>query len=138
MGTAAQIIGVIGGLLGVLLAATGLFLGRAAGAPLVVGANWYAFLFSLLGVLGGGVASRKARLGGALEELTAPETVTPPAGMRYVPLWGLSFVRLVDHLAAVALDGAPVEPAATFQDGLAVQRVLDGVRDAARRGWVRV
>jgi predicted dehydrogenase len=79
-----------------------------------------------------------ARLGGALEELTAPETVTPPAGMRYVPLWGLSFVRLVDHLAAVALDGAPVEPAATFQDGLAVQRVLDGVRDAARRGWVRV
>jgi hypothetical protein len=83
MGTAALVIGVIGGLLGVLLAATGLFLGRAAGAPLVVGANWYAFLFSLLGVLGGGVASRKARLGGALLVLAALGV------FRSIGWWGL-------------------------------------------------
>jgi predicted dehydrogenase len=76
-----------------------------------------------------------ARHGDALVELTEPETVTPPPGMQYVPLWGLSFVRLVDHLAAAALDGAPVAPAATFRDGVAVQRVLDAVREASRSGW---
>ena len=54
------------------------------------------------------------------------------------PLWGLSFVRLVDHAVGAALDGAPVAPAATFADGVAVQRVLDAVRQASRTGWVRV
>jgi predicted dehydrogenase len=58
--------------------------------------------------------------------------------MQYVSLWGLSFVRLVDHLVRAALDGAPVAPAATFRDGLAVQRVLDAVRKAARSSWVEV
>jgi predicted dehydrogenase len=77
-----------------------------------------------------------ARKGGALEELTEPETVTAPPGLEYTALWGLSFVRLVDHVARVVLDRAPVEPAATFRDGLAVQRVLDAVRQAARGGWV--
>jgi predicted dehydrogenase len=79
-----------------------------------------------------------ARRGAALEELTEPETVTPPAGMEYVPLWGLSFVRLVDHVVSAALDGGPVEPAATFRDGVAVQRVLDAVRQASLAGWVAV
>jgi predicted dehydrogenase len=77
-----------------------------------------------------------ARRGEALAELTEPETLTPPSGMEYVSLWGLSFVRLVDHLVSVALDGAPVAPAATFRDGAAVQRVLDAVRKATRSGWV--
>jgi hypothetical protein len=47
-------------------------------------------------------------------------------------------VRLVDHLVSVALDGAPVAPAATFRDGLAVQRVLDAVRQATRTAWVAI
>jgi predicted dehydrogenase len=79
-----------------------------------------------------------ARRGAPLAELTVPETLTPPPGMEYAPLWGLSFVRLVDHLAGALLDGAPLTPAATFEDGVAVQRVLDAVRVASRGGWVRV
>jgi predicted dehydrogenase len=79
-----------------------------------------------------------ARRGAALTELTEAETMTPPPGMDYASLWGLSFVRLVDHLVDAALDGSPVAPAATFQDGLAVQRVLDAVRRATRTGWVEV
>lgn len=73
-----------------------------------------------------------------LEELTEPETITPPPGMEYVPLWGLSFVRLVDHLTQALLDGKPIAPAATFHDGLAAQRVMDAVRHATQSGWVRV
>jgi len=77
-----------------------------------------------------------ARRGEALAELTEPETLTPPPGMEYVPLWGLSFVRLVEHLVRAVLDGAPIAPAATFRDGVAVQRVLDAVRRASRAGWI--
>jgi predicted dehydrogenase len=72
-----------------------------------------------------------ARAGGAAEELTRPETLAAPRGMEYASLWGLSFVRLVDHLVAATLDGAPLAPLATFRDGLAVQRVLDAVRRAS-------
>ncbi|HSE94979.1 MAG TPA: Gfo/Idh/MocA family oxidoreductase, partial [Methylomirabilota bacterium] len=78
-----------------------------------------------------------AARGHALAELTEPETVTPPPGLEYTPLWGLSFIRLVDHLIAATLDRAPVAPAATFRDGLAVQRVLDAVRQAASQAWIR-
>jgi hypothetical protein len=41
-------------------------------------------------------------------------------------------------LVQAVLDGAPVGPAATFRDGLAVQRVLDAVRRTTRTGWVSV
>jgi predicted dehydrogenase len=75
------------------------------------------------------------RAGGEPEELSAPETTAAPPGLEYAPLWGLSFVRLVEHLASAALDGAPAAPAATFRDGLAVQRVLDAVRASAAAGW---
>ena len=78
------------------------------------------------------------RLGEPLAELTEPETLPTPPGMQYVSLWGLSFVRLVDHLVQATLDGAPVAPAATFRDGLAVQRVLDAVRKATQTAWVPV
>lgn len=77
-----------------------------------------------------------ARRGEPLRELTEPESLTPPPAMRYVPLWGLSFLRLVDHLVSVVLDGAPVAPAATFHDGLAVQRAMDAIHAAAGRAWV--
>jgi predicted dehydrogenase len=70
-----------------------------------------------------------------LEELTEPETLALPPGMNYVALWGVSFVRLVDHLVAAALDGSPVAPAATFGDGLAVQRVMDAIRVTATTAW---
>jgi predicted dehydrogenase len=79
-----------------------------------------------------------ARQGKALADLTEPETLKPAPGMEYVSLWGVSFVRLADHLISAVLDGAPVAPAATFQDGLAVQRVLDAVRRTTRTGWVAV
>jgi predicted dehydrogenase len=79
-----------------------------------------------------------ARRGETLAELTEPETLPTPVGMEYVSLWGLSFVRLVEHLVRVTLDGAPVAPAATFRDGLAVQRTLDAVRRATRSGWEAV
>src|SRR5262249_13038565 len=78
------------------------------------------------------------RLGEPLVELTEPETLPTPPGMQYVSLWGLSFVRLVDHLVQAVVDGASVAPAATFRDGLAVQRVLDAVRQSARTGWIAV
>lgn len=79
-----------------------------------------------------------ARRGAALEELTEPETLVPAPGMEYVPVWGLSFLRLVDHLVAAVLDGAPVAPAATFHDGREVQRVMDAIRAAAGRWWTRL
>jgi predicted dehydrogenase len=73
-----------------------------------------------------------ARRGHDFQEITERETVSPPPGMEYLPLWGLSFVRLVDHLVAALLEGSPVSPAATFADGLQVQRVMDAVRGPAR------
>ncbi len=78
-----------------------------------------------------------ARRGGEWRELTEPETLRPPPGMDYSPLWGLSFMRLADHLSTAILDGAPVAPAATFADGVAVQRVLDAVRASGGR-WLAV
>jgi len=71
-----------------------------------------------------------ARRGAEWRELTEPETLTAPPGMDYPPLWGLSFVRLADHLVAAILDGAPIAPAATFADGLEVQKVLDVIRQS--------
>lgn len=79
-----------------------------------------------------------ARRGRDLEELTERETLAPPPGMEYLPLWGLSFVRLLDHLVAALLDRGPVAPAATFRDGLQVQRAMDAIRATARDGWAPV
>lgn len=78
-----------------------------------------------------------ARRGEEWRELTAPETVVAPPGMDYSALWGLSFVRLTDHLVPAILDGAPPAPAATFADGVAVQRIMDAVR-AAGQAWHEV
>ncbi|HEV8354333.1 MAG TPA: Gfo/Idh/MocA family oxidoreductase [bacterium] len=78
------------------------------------------------------------RRGRDLQEMTDAETLAPAPGMDYAPLWGRSFIRLVDHLVAALLDGAPLAPAATFVDGLKVQQVLDAVRTSTREGWVRI
>ena len=78
-----------------------------------------------------------ARRGEEWREITEPETLEAPPGMDYSPLWGLSFVRITDHLVRAILDGEPVEPAATFADGVAVQRVMDIVREAGR-SWREV
>jgi predicted dehydrogenase len=79
-----------------------------------------------------------AARGRDFEELTEPETLSPPPGMDYLSLWGLSFVRLVDHTVRVLLDGEAVQPLAMFADGVQVQRVMDGVRAGVRDGWVHI
>ncbi len=72
-----------------------------------------------------------ARRGSAWTELTEFETLAAPPGMEYSALWGLSFVRFAGHLVDAILDGTPLAPAATFADGLAVQKVLDAVRKSS-------
>jgi predicted dehydrogenase len=76
-----------------------------------------------------------APAGKELADLTEPESLAPAPGMNYAPLWGLSFIRQVDHLAAAILDRGPVPPAATFDDGLAVQRVMDRLRARRPEAW---
>lgn len=78
-----------------------------------------------------------ARRGESLKDITEPETLTAPPGMDYSPLWGLSFIRLADHVVRATLDEAPVAPAATFADGVQVQRVMDAVRQSAGR-WMAI
>lgn len=78
-----------------------------------------------------------ARRGGEWRELTEPETLTMPPGMEYSPLWGLSFVRLARHVTEAILEGRPVAPAATYRDGLAIQKVMDAVRAGSSR-WQEV
>jgi len=78
-----------------------------------------------------------AQRGESLEEITEPETLTAPPGMNYSPLWGLSFIRLADHIVNAILDHGPIAPAATFADGLQVQRVMDAVRASAGQ-WVEI
>jgi predicted dehydrogenase len=78
-----------------------------------------------------------ARRGGEWREMTEPETLAAPPGMDYSPLWGISFVRFANHLVNAILDGAPLAPAATFADGLNVQRVLDAVRDHGQ-AWRKI
>ena len=78
-------------------------------------------------VLTGETTLEVGRPGGALEDASVPDDLweqTVPNNM-----WARSFVRLMRDLVAV-LDGrrAAGEPA-TFYDGLAVQRVMDAVRD---------
>ncbi len=79
-----------------------------------------------------------ARRGREMVELTVPETLGLPLGMDYSPLWGVSFVRLVDHVVSTVLDGSPVAPAATFRDGVQVQRVMDAIRMASHDAWMPV
>lgn len=78
-----------------------------------------------------------ARRGESLKEMTEPETLKPPAGMDYAPLWGLSFVRLSEHVVNAILDKTSIAPAATFADGLRVQRVMDAVRASALQ-WIEI
>ncbi len=78
-----------------------------------------------------------ARRGESLKEITEPETLTAPPGMEYSPLWGLSFIRLAAHVVTAMLDEAPIAPAATFADGLQVQRAMDGIRASSSR-WVQL
>ncbi len=77
------------------------------------------------------------RRGQDLQEVTDPETLEPAPGMEYSRLWGLSFIRFAEHIVSVLLDGKPVEPAATFRDGLQVQRTMDAVRISGRT-WMTV
>lgn len=61
------------------------------------------------------------------EELTEPETMESLIGYPgdyYSP----AFLRLVEALAKAMRQGGHPDPAATFADGLAIQRVLDAVR----------
>jgi len=78
-------------------------------------------------VLTGETTLEIGRAGGPLEDASVPDDLweqTAPNNM-----WARSFVRLMRDVVAV-LDGrsAAGQPA-TFHDGLAVQRVMDAVRD---------
>jgi predicted dehydrogenase len=78
-------------------------------------------------VLTGETTLEVGRPGGPLEDASVPDDLweqTVPNNM-----WARSFVRLMRDLVA-ELDGQPAagQPA-TFYDGLAVQRVMDAVRD---------
>src|SRR6059036_2417096 len=78
-------------------------------------------------VLTGETSLEIGRPGGPLEDASVPDDLweqTAPNNM-----WARSFVRLMRDMVAV-LEGRPAagEPA-TFYDGLAVQRVMDAVRD---------
>jgi predicted dehydrogenase len=89
------------------------------------------------------VIDEQERLWGAtagqhFAELTEPDTLTSPPGMQYAAPWGLSFVRLADHVVNAILDDRPLAPAATFEDGLQVRRVMDGLHSASRTGWQSV
>jgi predicted dehydrogenase len=82
-------------------------------------------------VLTGETKLEVARSGAPLEDASVPDDLwekTVPNNM-----WARSFVRLmgdlVGELAGRPRTGAP----ATFLDGLAVQRVMDAVRDGARQ-----
>ena len=62
------------------------------------------------------------------EELTEPETepsLIDYPGDYYSP----AYLRLVERLAQAMSEGGHPEPAASFADGLAVQRVLDAARE---------
>ncbi len=88
------------------------------------------------------ILDQEERLWGArrsenLKELTERETLKAPPGMDYSPLWGLSFVRLAGHLVNAILEKTPVAPAATFADGLQVQRVMDAIHTSGGQ-WVEI
>src|SRR5439155_1563888 len=81
-------------------------------------------------VLTGETSLEIGRPGGPLEDASVPDDLweqTAPNNM-----WARSFVRLMRDMVAV-LEGRPAagEPA-TFYDGLAVQRVMEAVRDGGR------
>jgi predicted dehydrogenase len=86
-------------------------------------------------------ALRGRRGDGGLEDLAAPLPL--PEGLRgRVPdtMWSSSFAAFAAAVTRVcAAGGDHVAGAATFSDGLAVQRVLDAVRGSATDGgWVAV
>jgi predicted dehydrogenase len=86
----------------------------------------------------GGLRGRRGAA--ALEELSAP-AVLPEALRGRVPdtPWSAGFVGLARAVTDAIEAGARTVPgAATFEDGLAVQRVLDAVRAGSDAGWIQV
>jgi predicted dehydrogenase len=77
-------------------------------------------------VLTGETKLEFGRAGGALEDVSAPDDLTGKIPVNN--MWARSFVRLMREMVRVLEGGAAGEMAATFRDGLAVQRVLDAVR----------
>lgn len=76
----------------------------------------------------------------AREDLTVPEITRLPPGVRSDE-WSRGTLYLARALKAALADGNPsaLAPAATFEDGLRVQRVLDAARESSASGrWVAV
>jgi len=71
------VLGLIGGIVGFFGAIFALFVGGLAGAfgaksaSLVVGAGWFAILFSILGIVGAALVKSKTKLGGWLMIISA-------------------------------------------------------------------
>jgi predicted dehydrogenase len=75
------------------------------------------------------------------EEAAVPDAPPPPAGSRIPDTpWARAFVLLAAALRDAIRDGKPTVPgAATFEDGLRNQQVIDAARESARRAdWVAV
>lgn len=82
-------------------------------------------------VLTGETKLELARADGALEDVSATDELwerTTPNNM-----WARSFVRLLRDFAGVVGGAAPEGTPAGFADGLAIQRVLDGVHTGSGR-----
>jgi predicted dehydrogenase len=72
----------------------------------------------------------------SLAELTVPDPAVDLEGIEK-SLWARSFVHLTDHVLGAIAAGVRPTQAATFEDGLACQRVMDAIRLSwQERRWV--
>jgi len=78
-----------------------------------------------------------ARAGGAFEEITVPDANADLPGVN-PGIWNVSVVSLMRELCGAIRESRPLQRGATFEDGLANQRVLDAVKmSGSERRWVR-
>lgn len=77
-----------------------------------------------------------SRAGGSFEEITQPDPDAALEGLNK-GIWNVGVVGALREMAAAMAEGRALRAGATFADGLANQRVLDGVLTSTRsRAWV--
>jgi predicted dehydrogenase len=78
-------------------------------------------------VLTGETKVEQGRAGAPLEDVSAPDDLTGQLPVNN--MWARSFVRLLRDMVGVIGGSAPQGTPADFRDGLAIQRVMDAVRE---------